>query len=278
MWTVENPRCCLRFLLMNHSLADLPRPSKKPADPRTAAPHLLHCPPVATSILSGLPKFQPGAFWLFVVTLITSAVLADQPVAASLALGRPFADQLALWQPLSAVFLFPNGTLTGLVGTLLLQWFVAGHLEVRWGTARYLTFAVGSAVFGYLALGRLGLPAPAALASPHGGTPPADLAVVIGFGFVYGRAPMQLFGALPISARAFAGVLTGVLVLAPLLRGNWPETVPPAAAAALAGLLAWRWRLSGDSGKVAPRGNKKQRPRHLEVVKPARPNKPRLLN
>jgi len=233
---------------------------------------------VATSILSGLPKFQRGAFWLFVVALVTSALLADQPIAASLALGRPFAEQLALWQPLSAVVLFPNGTLAGLVGTLLLQWFVGGHLEARWGTRRYLTFAVGSAVFGYLVLGLLGLGVPAALAASHGGTMPADLAAVVGFGVVYGRTPMQLFGALPISARTFAGVLAGVLILAPLLRGNWPETVPLAAAAALAGLLAWRWRPSGDSGRVAPRKNK---PRHLRVVKPSQPasdKRPKLLN
>lgn len=233
---------------------------------------------MATSILSGLPKFQRGAFWLFVVTLISSAVLADQPVAASLVLGPPFADQFALWQPLSAILLFPDGTLAGLVGTLLLQWFLGGHLEARWGTARYLTFAVGSAVFGYLVLGLLGMAVPAALAAPHGGTVPADIAAIVGFGVVYGRTQMQLFGALPISSRGVASVLTCVLVLAPLLRGNWPDSVPLAAAAALAGLLAWRWRASGDSGRVAPRGNKKQRPRHLEVVKPARPNKLRLLN
>lgn len=229
--------------------------------------HLLHCPPVATSILSGLPKFQRGGFWLFVVALVTSAVLADQPIAASLVLGRPFAEQLALWQPISAVVMFPNGELAGLVGTFLLQWFVAGHLEARWGTARYLTFALASAVFGYLVLALVGLGAPAVLASPHGGTMPADLAAVIGFGVVYGRMPVQLFGALPLSARTFAGILAGILVAAPLLRGNWQGAIPLAAAAALAWLLARRWRPSADSGKVAPRANK-PRPRHLRVVKP----------
>jgi len=227
---------------------------------------------VATSILSGVPRFQPGGFGLLLVALIASALLADQPVAASILLGRPFAEQLALWQPLSAVLMFPNGELGGLIGTLLLQWFVGGHLEARWGTRRYLTFVLASAVFGYLVLALVGLAVPVALAMPHGGPMPADLAAVVGFGVVHGRMPVQLFGALPISARTFAGILAGVLVAAPLLRGNWPDTIPLAAAAALAWLLARRWRPSADSGKVPPRGNK-QRPRHLRVVKP-----PKLLN
>lgn len=222
---------------------------------------------MATSILSGVPKFQRGGFWLFVVALIASALLADQPIAASIVLGRPFAEQLALWQPISAVLMFPNGELAGLISTFLLQWFVAGHLEARWGTARYLTFALASAVFGYLALALVGLAVPAALAVPHGGTMPADLAAVVGFGVLYGRTPVQLFGALPISARTFAGILVGILVAAPLLRGSWQSAIPLAAAAALAWLLARRWRPSADSGKVTPRGNK-PRPRHLHVVQP----------
>lgn len=230
---------------------------------------------MATSILSGLPRFQRGGFWLFVVALIASALLADQPIAADLTLGRPFAERLALWQPLSAIALFPNGTLSGLIGTLLLQWFVGSHLEALWGTRRYLTFVLAPAAFGYLVLGLVGLGVPVALDLPHGGTAPADLAAVIGFGVLFGRSQVQLFGALPIAARTFAAVLAGVLVAAPLLRGNWPEAVPLAAAGALAWLLARRWRGSAVSGKVAPRANK-PRPRHLRVVKPERPNK--LLN
>lgn len=225
-----------------------------------------------SSFLSALPKFQRGGFWLFIAALITSALLADQPVADRLTLGRPFADSLALWQPLSAVLVFPNGSLGGLVGTLLLQWFVGGHLEARWGTARYLTFILGAAVFGYLVLGLVGLGVPAALAWPQGGTTPADLAAVVGFGVVHARQPVQLFGALPITGRGLAGILAAVMILAPLIRESWPGAVHLAAAAALAWLLAWRWRPSADSGKVAPRAGGR-RPRHLQVVKA-----PKLLN
>jgi membrane associated rhomboid family serine protease len=226
-----------------------------------------------SSILAGLPRFQRGGFWLLVLAAAASAVLADQPVAAALLLGEPFARDLALWQPLSAVLLFPDGRLGGLVGTLLLQWFVGGHVEARWGTARYLTCIVGAAVAGYLALGLLGLAVPAAVAVPQGGTVPADVAAVVAFGVVFGRQPVQLFGALPVSARALAGLVVGLELVAPAVRGAWPQAVPAAVAAALALLVALRWRPRTTSGKVAPRG----RPRHLRVVdRPA--ERPKLLN
>lgn len=225
-----------------------------------------------SSFLSSLPKFHRGGFWLFIAALVASATLADQPVAADLVLGRPFADRLALWQPLSAVVVFPNGSLGGLVGTLLIQWFVGGHLEARWGTRRYLTYILACAVLGYLVLGLVGLAVPSALVIAQGGTAPADLAAVVGFGVVYARQPVQLFGALPLTGRGLAALLVAVMVLAPLLREGWPGSLPLAVAAALAWLWAWRWRPSADSGKVAARGSR--RPRHLRVVK----TPPKLLN
>lgn len=246
-------------------------------------PHLLHWLAVARpSILAGLPKFRPGGFWLFVAAAASSALLADHPLAASLTLNAGFVADLALWQPLSAILLFPEGHLSGLVGTLLLQWFVGGHLEGAWSTARYLTLVLVSAAAGYLALGLLGLAVPAALDLPTGGTLPADLAAVVGFGVVFGRQPVQMFGALPVSSRGLAAIVTALMLVGPLLRGNWPLTVPAAVAALCALALAWRWRGPRSSGKVAARAGGR-RPRHLKVVEgraatTPEPTRPRLLN
>lgn len=244
-------------------------------------------------MFANLPKFHRGGFWLFIVAAATSALLADHPLAAQLTLNGHFARDLALWQPVSAIFLYPEGHLGGLIGTFLLQWFIGGHLEERWGTARYLTFVLGAAALGYLVTGLLGLVVPAVFGPPElidaaarlagvlefsmGGTLPADLAAVVGFGVVYGRQPVQLFGALPISARALAGLVTALMLLGPLLRGAWPQAVPVAVAALCALGLAWRWRTPPSSGKVAARKGGR-RPRHLQVVDnaPSRPGK--LLN
>ena len=102
------------------------------------------------SLLAGLPRFHRGGFWLFVIAASVSALLADHPLAGQLLLDTHFAVDLALWQPLTAIALFPEGQLAGLVGTLLLQWFIGGHLEAQWGTARYLTFVLLPAFAGYL--------------------------------------------------------------------------------------------------------------------------------
>lgn len=230
------------------------------------------------SALANLPKFHRGGFWLFVVAAATSALLADNAVyAEQLTLNARFVGANLLWQPLTAIFLYPDGQLGGLIGTLLIQWFIGGHLEERWGTARYLTFVLGSALVGYLAAGLLGHVVPQALGFPLGGTTPADLAAVVGFGVVHARQPVQLFGALPLSGRGLAALVTALLLLGPLLRGAWPQAVPTAVAALVALGLAWRWRTPPSSGKVAARKGGR-RPRHLQVVDnaPSRPGK--LLN
>lgn len=249
-----------------------------------------------SSVLANLPKFHRGGFWLLVVAAAASALLADHPLAAQLTLNGHFARDLALWQPVSAIFLFPEGHLGGLIGTLVLQWFIGGHLEARWGTARYLTFVLGCAALGYLVTGLLGMVVPAVFGPPEaldappaaagllgihglfmGGTLPADLAAVVGFGVVHARQPVQLFGALPISGRGLAGLVTALMLLGPLLRGAWPEAVPVAVAALCALGLAWRWRTPPSSGKVAARAGGR-RPRHLRVVDGSASRPGKLLN
>jgi len=224
------------------------------------------------SIFAGLPKFQRGGFWLFVVAAAASALFADHALAWSLTLNARFFTDLALWQPLSAIFVYPEGQLGGLIGTLAIQWFVGSHLEALWGPRRYLSLVLGAAALGYLVLALLGLAVPGALLYPTGGTAPADLAAVIGFGVVFGRQPVHLFGVLPISARGLAGLAAALMLLGPLLRGHWPQAIPIAVAALAALLLASRWRSPPSSGKVAARGGVR-RPRHLKVVDAGRRDK-----
>lgn len=223
-----------------------------------------------SSVLANLPRFHRGGFWLLIITAASSALLADHPLASTLTLNLRFLE-MALWQPLTATFLYPEGQLGGLVGTLLIQWFIGGHVEERWGTARYLTLVLGSAFVGYLLTALLGLAVPQVLAAPLGGTLPADIAAVVAFGVLHARQPVHLFGALPLSGRGLAALVTALVLLGPLLRGNWPVALPTAVAALCGLLLAWRWRTPPKSGKVAARAGR--RPRHLKVV-----DKPPLLN
>ncbi len=222
------------------------------------------------SVLASLPRFHRGGFWLLLVAAAASALLADHPLADTLTLNLGFTRQ-ALWQPATAIFLYPDGQLGGLIGTLFIQWFIGGHVEERQGTARYLTLVLLSAFVGYLVTALLGLAVPRVLAAPMGGTLPADIAAVVAFGVSHARQPVQLFGALPLSGRGLAGLVTALVLVGPLLRGNWPVAVPTAVAALCGLLLAWRWRTPPASGKVAARAGR--RPRHLKVV-----DKPPLLN
>jgi membrane associated rhomboid family serine protease len=222
---------------------------------------------VSTSPFSALPRFRPGSFWLFVAAAAASAFVSDLPVARHLLLGAPFVTDPAPWQPLTAPLLFPEGQLAGLVGTGLLQWFVGSPVETRLGTARYLGLVFGAAVVGYLALGLVGLAVPSALAVPHGGTTPVDLAALAAFGVLFAREPVSIFGVLPVTARSFAAVAVALLLIGPLLRGGWPDILPGLVAAGLSLALARRWQKRPASGKVGPRkGGGGKRPRHLRIV------------
>ncbi|WAS96130.1 rhomboid family intramembrane serine protease [Nannocystis punicea] len=220
-----------------------------------------------TSPFANLPRFRPGSFWLLVAATAASAFVSDLPLARVLLLGAPFLGETALWQPLTAPLLFPDGQLAGLIGTALLQWLVGSQVEARLGTARYLGFVLGAAILGYLVLGLLGLAVPAVLAVPHGGTTPVDVAAVVAFGVVFARQPLALFGVLPLTSRSFAGLAVAFLLVPPLLRGAWPDVVPGLVAGCLALVVARRWQNRPASGKVGPRkGGGGKRPRHLRIV------------
>lgn len=214
-----------------------------------------------------LPRFHRGGFWLFVVTGAASAFLADKPIADHLHLWAPFARDLALWQPLSAPFVFPDGQLAGLIGTGIVQWFVGSPVEGRVGTARYVGLVLGAAVAGYLALGLLGLALPDLLARPHGGTHPADLAALAAFGLLFAREPVSVFGVLPVTARGFAVVVALLMLVGPLIADGLAGVVPGLVALGVAVLVVRRWQNPPASGKVAPRkGGGGKRPRHLRIV------------
>jgi membrane associated rhomboid family serine protease len=222
-----------------------------------------------TTPWSNLPRFRRGAFALFLTTLLLSAILADQPLATVLLLDPArFARGEALWQPLTAAFIFREGTLFGLFGTLVVQWFVAGALEQFWGTRRYLAFAIGCGVAGYLGLALFGLLVPAAHQVIVGGATPIDLSAVVAFGVVFGRRPLRLPGRLPLSPRGLALLVCGVALLSPLARGApWPDIVPWAVSIVTALVVTTQpWRRLASSGKL--RGRKTNRERnHLQVVR-----------
>jgi hypothetical protein len=76
-----------------------------------------------------------------------------------------------------------------------------------------------------------------------------------------------VFGLLPVTARAFAGVVALLMLVGPLLRDGLAGVVPGVVALGVAVLVVRRWQNPPASGKVAPRkGGGGKRPRHLRIV------------
>ncbi len=227
-----------------------------------------------TSPFASLPKFRRGSFALFLATAVLSALLADQPVAARLVLlPETVLAGSDLWQPITANFIYPEGALAMLLGTLFVQWFFGSELESFWGLRKYLTLVLGCGLAGHLTSVLLALVVPSVAITPVGGATAIDLAAVTAFGLVFGKRPLRLLAALPLNARGLALIVIGLTILGPVARGApWPVILPWLVAIAGAALVTTQpWRRLRDSGKL---GSKKPKKRHLRVVRPD----PKLLN
>lgn len=217
---------------------------------------------------ASLPKFGRGAFSLFAIVAVLTLVLADQPIAQRLLLTPHAVLEGAVWQPLTAIFLYPDQSAGLLIGTLLIQWFVGSELEFFWGLRRYLLLVLGCAIAGHLASMFVAWLVPVAGHVTVGGATPADLAALTAFAVVFGRRPLRFFGALPLSGRGLAWLIIGLTIVPPLLRGApWPVAIPWIVAVALAALVTTQpWRSLRNAGKMGLR--RKRKSNHLRVVRP----------
>ncbi len=232
---------------------------------------LLDCRTVARNrLLSMLPRFRRGAFALFGVTVLLTALLADQPIASDLVLDPGgVARGEGLWQPFTANFIFPEGRVGLVLGTLAVQWFLAGTLEDFWGTRKYLTLVIASGTAGYVGAVLLALGVPAVATTTMGGATPMDLAAVVAFGVFTGKQPLSVGGILPLSGRTLAIIIAVLSVVSPLARGApWPVVIPGIVSMTVALLVVTQpWRRLRKSGKVGGRSRGK-RAGHLRVIRP----------
>jgi membrane associated rhomboid family serine protease len=216
-----------------------------------------------------LPRFTKGALALFLLTVALTAFIGDQPAGALLRV-EPGAllHGRGLWQPLTANFVFPEGGVGLVLGTLMTQWFIGSTLEAYWGTRRYVLLVLGCGTAGYLVYALL---TPLLPALPHGGATAMDVAAVTAWGAVYGKQEFSLLGAVALRARTIAAIFVGMFMLGPMLRGEpWPLAIPGLVAIAGALLVTLQpWRAAGGgTGDRKPKRNKPRgKPSHLRVVK-----------
>ncbi len=228
-----------------------------------------------------LPRFGRGPLFYGLAIALLNMLIADQPYATHLVLGPGFAGG-EYWQPLSSLFLFPEGRIEGLIGTFLIQWVIGTAVEDRLGRARYFALLLGAGLTAKLTLALLSLAWPSLVEIAVGGSLPADFAAVVAFGVLFAERRLSLFGALTLSSRTLSLIIAGLALLAPPLRGAPWSTVILHAVAMTVGFLAIArpWRPGAGSGTVGGRrsANKrkakkpkqkqkqKQKPKHLRLL------------
>ncbi len=219
-----------------------------------------------------LPRFGRGPLFYCLAIALLNMLIADQPYATHLVLGPGFAGG-EYWQPLSSLFLFPEGRIEGLIGTFLIQWVIGTAVEDRLGRRRYFALLIGAGLTAKLTLALLSLAWPSLLEITVGGSLPGDLAAVIAFGVLFAERRLSFFGALTLSSRTLALIIAGLALLAPpLRRAPWSMVILHAVAMTVAYLaIARPWRPGAGSGTVGGRRSKKRKAKkpkkkHLRLV------------
>lgn len=166
-----------------------------------------------------------------------------------------------VWTLFTGPFLEPR--FVSLLFEALMLWLLMPRLEQWWGPRRFLLFvgatALSASVAGTLADLALGWHAPTL------GLDPTLFAGTVAFGILYARAPVQFFGVLPMTGRAFMWGMIAVTALFVLIGQEWVDGAAMAAAMLVGAGLA--------SGRIDPIATWRRRAyarsrAHLSVVPP----------
>jgi membrane associated rhomboid family serine protease len=178
--------------------------------------------------------------------------LAWPPASLWLALlpGPPFVWQV--WRLVTYVFV--NGSITGVLFTLLMIWSLGSEIEPRWGSRRFTIFlGLATVVAGLLGLAVGG----------GAGFAPALLALIFAWMLEGPSQPLSFFGVLPMTRLGFA-ILALVFVVFSELEGTRSF---PRLAFVLGGLpVAWLFTRGLGGGPRFPRVRFWGRRRAFHVV------------
>ncbi|MDX2088381.1 MAG: rhomboid family intramembrane serine protease [Kofleriaceae bacterium] len=147
--------------------------------------------------------------------------------------------------------------------TLLLHAFVlwqfAPTLERFWGTPRFYRFAIITSIAGNSAGVLLGFALGREV--PIAGLDPFVWALIVAFGIIYAKQPVQFFAVLPMTARQMMYGFLGLAAAMVLFGQNWEQGASYAGAIFAAVVLtskkwnpglAWkRWRIARARAKLA---------------------------
>jgi rhomboid protease GluP len=137
-----------------------------------------------------------------------------------------------VWQPVTALFVHLD--VLSLIFNLIGLWYVGAFIERTHGTRRFLQLFFVSGILAFVAVGLL---LPFKSYGLADGCSYSVLALFVAFGRMYGRTPVQVFGALAMQARFLAIILVAWAVLADLTRGDWAGLAGTAVATAVGYVL-----------------------------------------
>ncbi len=197
-------------------------------------------------------RITRGAMVLLFIQVGLSLVwlLSDRSVRADLidALapsGTAVFERGRVWTLATGPFL-ETGLAELILGALMFWWFLP-RLERWWGTRRFVIFFAATSLAGTVGGSLVGWATHSAGVSAATiiGYGPFLLASIVAFGILYGKQPVQFFGALPMTARQMMYGILAFSALFVLLGQQWERAGAYVAAIGVGAAIS--------SGKVTPR-------------------------
>ena len=172
------------------------------------------------------------------------------------------------WTWLTALLAAPPGQLLAVAWAGIVQWFLAGEVERRWGPWRYLAIVVIAGLLGELSLFGIAPLLPESLRTlPVNGVLCVQVAAVVGFGVCFPQRKVRPLGLAPIAGQWLAILLAIALMTWPLVGGL--GGIVGGIAVGVSASVAWLASWMMDRKMSGPRPDKVRKASHLRVVRSA---------
>ena len=164
--------------------------------------------------------FASLAIWLVLQVILENLFLSQTYISTWFGLTPVTTiESLFVWQLGTYMFLHSLNPMHVLFNMLSL-WFFGSELEMRWGTRQFVTYyvvtGVGAAILyilGVQVVGAILGQEPSVYRTTVVGASGAVFAILLAYAILFGDRPIYLFGAFPMPAKYFVGIIALIEVI-----------------------------------------------------------------
>ncbi len=166
------------------------------------------------------------AIWVVLLVILENLILSEPYITMYFGLiPQTMIENFFVWQPVTYMFLHSLNPMHVLFNMMTL-WFFGTELEQKWGQRLFLIYyfftGIGAAffyLFGVALVGTIKGMAPIVYTQPVVGASGAVFGILLAYALLFGDRTIYFFGAFPIKAKYFVGIIGTIEVISLLTQG-----------------------------------------------------------